>query len=1446
MAYGVKYQQVASFGGRTIGIYLEKSGFEGEPTDIVLGSGTLRRSDSGPDSSELAELRPWTAEIPVPPQHSDVIDDVFGDDATWRVRQEIDGQPDLLGFINKDRWEGDEDYFSGGSVLIAGDGIGLLQGIPLVAGDGTIGTLLSDGDKSWAEWVLFILNKLETEQPVRMAVERYAYQMDQGLPSVTQEMIPPTAWVQVGVQPPSCYEVLRSLLRGVGAFIYSRYGAWHVHERRKYEAASFPVLVIPHNHFTEAAATSTDTHTARFVIPSGNAEWWHFHDGSQSSRLPRWTSAEVKYDHGPLESIINNPGFERFPQGQDEGVDEWTLHGGAEIAIKSTNRSGGLNRSVRLDNSVLTLVRSVTQPVVLEGHSLLVNPRCFRELTAAAREDSKNVGAVDARVRVIAVGVDSGTTRYLKKTAVQSIGTWQDLVGDVARVKVASEEWQELEIRSAALPETSRIRIELLPVDEIVPTGAEKKTAYTWWDDVQVIPIDGARGGAFASTRMIDYVSRSGGARRDAIVVDHGQGPTSAHRGACRLSDGTLLSDYKDEPYGLAEEASGVTREQVLLHDVLEMSRMGLKRIQMTFVRQVEVDCVTAVQVAGGLFLPVAIDENVEDAVKECTLIEIARDPFAADFDALGADGADLLTGPAGSGVALLLQQRDDERGASAVISALTTLTLDVGPGIVDRIPIELTEPMTRDQEAMKEGKQITIGGLRGGMWQMVLSADQKGGDPFLYVVPYDLGTDFIPAGSGVTPSTADLYNVLTLTRDVTFNLIRQGSLAQLTASYDEVSLDEIAVSALRERIDAGRMLERRDREGTVLEFWVRENAPKGAKRLKINADRPIFADVLDGDVVVGKTLTNPVPVIFTGSVGDAIRRSDVAEQLESLETAQGLTRTVTRAEFNAMERRLEEVTAGPVEQLTDALGEPWTSNGTPIQFSKKLRDIIPEHADELVVHGSAIQQLDDSVTLIVAGVDPNVVNLAVLDVRVGDNESEISSHTGVFASNGLDGTTNISQRVQFTEDDISINALAIAGIEANLSLNGIDATSNLATRVGIVETDTGSNATAISTLQSDLAANGINGSSNLTLAVNTAQDQADYNASSIANLSSTLSANGITGATNVSQAIIFNSDDIDALDTAIVDIGAILTTNGITNFTNIKSTVDTIGARVVVTVSGGGTLGTISLESGATGSVAAIDASQINLTGDTSVDGSFVVAGANVHITAATTFDGNVVINGILDGVTGTFSGDLDAAGGSFSGSLDAASGTFAGALDAASGSLGTLALSGDLTMAGGNYLSGAGTASFGSATIGGMTFSGYSITATAGSPAPSISVDSSNWLYLNGDNGVAITGFGELTHNGNAVYDHNNFSFYLGFWGLWSENNDGPGSGMHADLLDGYHAADFLLASGGATFSFNETEHRDEPVTGISQYRQRSISVIDGQAQTPGAWGSWIYINN
>ena len=53
-------------------------------------------------------------------------------------------------------------------------------------------------------------------------------------------------------------------------------------------------------------------------------------------------------------------------------------------------------------------------------------------------------------------------------------------------------------------------------------------------------------------------------------------------------------------------------------------------------------------------------------------------------------------------------------------------------------------------------------------------------------------------------------------------------------------------------------------------------------------------------------------------------------------------------------------------------------------------------------------------------------------------------------------------------------------------------------------------------------------------------------------------------------------------------------------------------------------------------------------------------------------------------------------------------------------------------------------------------------------------------------------------LALNSEFVYINNGSSYSPGWRKIWTSNNDGVGSGMDADLLDGKHASDFLPRTG------------------------------------------------
>ncbi len=111
--------------------------------------------------------------------------------------------------------------------------------------------------------------------------------------------------------------------------------------------------------------------------------------------------------------------------------------------------------------------------------------------------------------------------------------------------------------------------------------------------------------------------------------------------------------------------------------------------------------------------------------------------------------------------------------------------------------------------------------------------------------------------------------------------------------------------------------------------------------------------------------------------------------------------------------------------------------------------------------------------------------------------------------------------------------------------------------------------------------------------------------------------------------------------------------------------------------------------------------------------------------------FGNTVMTNATISG-SSTFSGSLSGAAGTFSGSLSGATGSFAGSLSAATGSLGTLSVSGTVTMSGGQItLPGGGSITSGALDINSATFSGITVdgTITLGAGGKITDADGSYW---------------------------------------------------------------------------------------------------------------------
>ena len=90
---------------------------------------------------------------------------------------------------------------------------------------------------------------------------------------------------------------------------------------------------------------------------------------------------------------------------------------------------------------------------------------------------------------------------------------------------------------------------------------------------------------------------------------------------------------------------------------------------------------------------------------------------------------------------------------------------------------------------------------------------------------------------------------------------------------------------------------------------------------------------------------------------------------------------------------------------------------------------------------------------------------------------------------------------------------------------------------------------------------------------------------------------------------------------------------------------------------------------------------------------------------------------------------------------------------------------------------------------------------------------------------------------YNGNAYYHR---SYYNGSWyswrKVWQDGNDGSGSGLDADLLDGLHASAFLT-------SYTET---DTLATVTSRNNSTSNNIFVGDIYRNGATGFYLKLNN
>lgn len=883
MAFDSKYRhQHTDALGRLVQVYLQKEGYSGAVTPIVLGPGGFHREDSEPGSKEHECMRPWVGHIPIPGMSQGIIDDVFSDSAAWRVRVERDGVLDLLGPILKEDPARSGDLIPKRGELIAICGLGDLQERPFVHDDGTVASLLAEGRKPWIEWVLWILNKLDLELPVATSFQWYAVQMSAGTSPLEQHYVDPGNHVRLGETPPSCYEVLRKLLSGYDAFVHQKDGAWHIYQREQYAVSEMDRIIFPFDAYDGGGSATSDTVTVHETVPS------HLYQlkGVRSRKRPAYSSVEVVYEHGTVESILENSQFVDFPKGSDEGARGWDLSGTAVVSKKDVGSAGGrtvFNRSLRLTTIQALLgatdaialggntshATNSTPVAVLSGVEYALLPRIFQELTPYARSAGQMV-SVSAFLLVTLV--TPGQTYYLSFETGDTEATWETASSSRVKISLPTEEWHRPEIAVEAIPADGTLTVRPEPAIERGRLGGQYATTYTWWDDIFLAPSGGEENVALAQTRVIDFVDRAKGPRMSVSVYD-GTGPSSAHTSADRDSAGSLLTDWKVGPYD-TEPASDLSRAQLMSHRRLAASRMGADVIEVGLSRLVDVSCIKAPVISGTVYLPVSIGENYYTCVKKVVAVEVRIDDFTADFDVLAGDGSSSLAAPSGSGAMQLLTAHQGEVADLSVRPALTVLSDAVGPGTIDTLPVESSANLATSHWALKAGKFLVVAGLNGGSWQFELAADQPPGADELSVVPVDLGTAFIPEGSGVYPATGALVSVQTQTRNAIEQMIRSGGgFTELTADIDG-TVNALPVVAIPFALD---------------DLWAIfiQSSHEEALGEQVDAVVADGAEANDQSIPIASAL-------IQAKAGDRVYLADIALQTQFLQTA-GLIQAAAR-----------------------------------------------------------------------------------------------------------------------------------------------------------------------------------------------------------------------------------------------------------------------------------------------------------------------------------------------------------------------------------------------------------------------------------------------------------------------------------------------------------------------------------------------------------------------
>jgi len=899
--------------GVTVQVDIEEDTFVGGTTTIPLrGPSPLIRSDGSSGGDLFDPFRPSTVEAALRASGSSILSAIFTSDNDWRLKVTKDSVVHFYGPIIEDAFGQSLDSYGGDYRVSAICGLGRLKKLKVY--DELTADAIAEGDnKTVAGWIIYFLDKIGLGIDVYTATRSFAYGMSAGDP-LTQEYLNPRLWLKDADRNKTVWDALGDVLRPHGLFVHQRDGAWRVFNRRLFYASSFTQYQYASGSAaTTSGASSTWTAHETITDPPGT----RIAGGQMPMRRANGETV-IKYAHGTIDNLIPNANWRPPSRGSSEAVG-WTRSGGA--AFEYTR-----GQLVDNDGNIIVARRRVlAMPVVhaaegTEYASILVGPKAYHNDVV-----DLDVTGVDnllvklrAEVNLTQYGEASDWTffawvwarmtwvgslgtyysKWINENGSDSVGTWETVaLASMIRIEVQAGGVTDIELLMEAPPEDGTLLLELYSASD--NTGIGPPLPYMmdtmYWYPPVVIPVIGDDNVEFGSIESRCQDTTSSGLARDTVEVRVGSGPTQLHAGALVTSAGVKVDDW-----GLDVQVSpsGYSLAEWQAYEELKQVRSNLDMIAAGY-RNTEVHPMLAPAESGVPYLPVWATYDYRWARSQVEANEVRIDGFTPAFTEILDDGFASASNSTGEGGAISVAAFNDYTFKVATTDALTATSSDL-TGVITSIPI--SPSLAEEYQAISDGEFILVAGKFGGAWVFEISGAHPAPVSSISVVSQDIGSEFIPSGSGVYPTTGTLTAIQTLTANAIYQAITSG------VGFTALSADVTGVvTALPVTAIPFDLL-----DGWKLRIW-------SSRRDTIDDYGVMHIVTVDGDHSSGATSIAILSATVVAASGDAVNLHNQTIGSEILQNAALIELKVTRTEViddinNVVQTGAVAISAGKVD----------------------------------------------------------------------------------------------------------------------------------------------------------------------------------------------------------------------------------------------------------------------------------------------------------------------------------------------------------------------------------------------------------------------------------------------------------------------------------------------------------------------------------------------------